>query len=71
MRVIEVSPGLKYGKEIGIVSILAGIICIIVGVTGITGENSVIVGGMFGGIFTAFGFAILLTTFVASRQNKE
>ena len=71
MRVIEVSPDLKYGKEIGIVSILAGIICIVVGLTLIQGENSVVVAGMFGMIFTAFGFAILLTTFVASRQNKE
>jgi hypothetical protein len=69
--VLEVSLILKYGKKIGITSLLAGIICIVVGLTLIEGENSVVVAGMFGTIFTAFGFAMLLTTYVASKQSNQ
>ncbi|HUY00657.1 MAG TPA: hypothetical protein VMV49_13945 [Candidatus Deferrimicrobium sp.] len=68
---MEVSLIPKYGKKIGIISLLAGIICIVVGLTLIQGENSVIVSGMFGTAFTVWGFAVLLTTFLASRQSNQ
>jgi hypothetical protein len=51
--------------------LVAGITCIVVGLTLIHGDNSVIVAGMFGTIFTAWGFAVLFTTYVASKQSNQ
>lgn len=69
---IEVDSIIKYGKQAGVVSLLFGIICIVVGVTLIRGEIGFIyVAGIFGTAFAAFGFALLLTYWGVSRKDSQ